>query len=166
MKLIPLTQGKFAQVDDEDFEYLNQFKWCAERRKHTYYAYRYCVKNGKQTNVRMHSDIMKTPKGMVIDHINKNGLINEKYNLRICTNSENLRNRRGANDNSSSGYIGVSLAKIKSGNKIYEYYFARIYFNKKYKHIGSFKNKKEAVIAYNRAAIEYFGESATLNTEI
>ena len=56
MKQIPLTQGKFALVDDEDFEYLNQFKWCALKRPHTFYAVRNLPNGkGKQKLIGMHT---------------------------------------------------------------------------------------------------------------
>ena len=48
MKLIQLTKGKFAQVEDEDYEYLNQWKWSAKVCKNNIYANRTCYKDKKQ----------------------------------------------------------------------------------------------------------------------
>ena len=85
MKEIILTQGQVALVDDEDFEYLNQWKWCAIKSRKTYYTTRTIYIPCKMT-VIMHRIIMNTPLDMTVDHIDHNGLNNQKYNLRICTN--------------------------------------------------------------------------------
>ena len=87
MKEIKLTQDKVALVDDEDYKWLNEFKWyCAAG-----YAARNSPKiNGKQSiNIFMHREINNTPKGMDTDHISHNRLDNRKVNLRTCTCSEN-----------------------------------------------------------------------------
>ncbi len=94
MKLIPLTQGKFAQVDDEDYDYLNQWKWYTTKNHKTFYAARHIRINGKQKLIYMHRVIMNIIKGYKTDHIDHNGLNNQKYNLRICTCQENNRNRK------------------------------------------------------------------------
>ena len=93
MKQIPLTQGKFALIDDEDFEALNKWSWKLSTNG---YAIR-CPSNGKTekgrykyTTVRMHRVIMKPPHGFVIDHINANRLDNRRSNLRIVTQQENV----------------------------------------------------------------------------
>lgn len=93
MKQIPLTQGKFALVDDEDFEQLNKWSWKLSTNG---YAIR-CPSNGKNENggykyttVRMHRVVMKTPRHLEADHINANRLDNRKSNLRNITKRENL----------------------------------------------------------------------------
>ena len=86
MKYIPLTQGKFAIVDDDMYEYLNQWKWCLRKKsERSFYAGRNDWENKKNHIVTMQQLIMNPPKGMVIDHINGNGLDNRRCNLRICT---------------------------------------------------------------------------------
>ena len=155
MKEIKLTQDKIALVDDEDFEYLNQFKWYAGKSINTFYA---CRRLGK-TEIRMHREIMKTQLenniGKLIDHKDGNGLNNQKNNLRTCTISENNKNRHTINN--SSGYLGVSLSKRRKK------WLAQIKNNKKVIYLGYFKDKKDAAKAYNEAAIKYHGEFASPN---
>lgn len=91
MKKIKLTQGKCALVDDEDYERVNQFKWTAEKcsKSENYYA------RNRTINTKMHRLIMGIGKSsLVVDHINHKTLDNRKQNLRVCTQAENLRNRK------------------------------------------------------------------------
>jgi len=156
MKEIKLTQDKIALVDDDDFEYLNQFKWCANKLRNTFYA----IRTLKKTKISMHREIMKTQLenniGKIIDHIDGYGLNNQKYNLRTCTSAENSRNRHFVNN--SSGYLGVFKIKSKK-----EKWKAQIVVNKKSIYLGIFKDKKDAAKAYNEAAIKYHGEFARPN---
>lgn len=92
MKLIPLSQGQFAQVDDEDFDWLNQWKWCADYNHGAYYARRTWFLNGKCYHVAMHREIMKTPKGIEVDHADLDGLNNQEYNIRNCNHGQNMAN--------------------------------------------------------------------------
>jgi len=83
MKLIPLTQGKFAQVDDEDFEYLNQWKWFALKDAQTFYAARGIYLKG---NILMHRQLLGLTNSEVKgEHKDRNGLNNQKENLRVAT---------------------------------------------------------------------------------
>lgn len=157
-KEIPLTQGKVALVDIEDYDYLNQFKWYAQKCKNNlFYVVRNIKKDGKQIKLCMHREIMKTPKGMHTDHINGNGLDNRRNNLRICNSSKNQRNS-GKHKNNTSGYKGVFWHN--RGKK----WQASIGLNSKLKHLGLYSTKEEAAIAYNEAAKKYFGGFARLNT--
>ena len=152
-KEIKLTQGKVAIVDDADFEYLNQFKWYANNN----YAVRcFTVSKNKVNRILMHREIMKISKGLIIDHIDRNGLNNQKNNLRICTNSQNLMNRC-KNINNTSGFKGVVY------NKLDKKYRAKIYFNSKCISLGCYIDPKDAAKAYNEAALKYHGEFANLN---
>jgi len=90
-RFIPLTQGRFAIVDPDDYDWLNQYKWYAAKCRTTFYAYR----SKTRTTVNMHREIMCAPKGMICDHKNHNGLDNRKSNLRLCTNRQNQKARRG-----------------------------------------------------------------------
>jgi hypothetical protein len=94
MKEISLTQGLFTQVDDENYDFLNQWRWHARVHKYTSYAARSITKNGKETVIHMHRLIMDTPNNLEVDHINFNGLDNRKSNLRNVTHSENILNCR------------------------------------------------------------------------
>jgi len=105
---IPLTQDKFAIVDDEDFEWVNCHNWCLEKGKGKEYAQR---KIGRVKTVKMHREIMCVLSGLEVDHINGNGLDNRKVNLRLCTHGENAMNR-GPNKNSRSPYKGVHFFRI------------------------------------------------------
>jgi ribosomal 50S subunit-recycling heat shock protein len=152
MKEIQLTQGKVALVDDEDYEYLNQWKWHIHNSRGYYYAARN-INGGK---LFMHRAIIKPTKDVFIDHVNRLTLDNTKINLRICTKAENCRNRKISTLN-TSGYKGV--AYIKNLNK----YRATIRFNNKQMHLGYYIIPIDAARAYNEAAIKFHGEFANLN---
>ena len=157
MKYIELTQGYRAIVDDEDFEYLNQWKWCYSNGWAMRGVY---IGTGRKDNrsykIYMHNLIVKPSEGMIIDHISRDGLDNRRLNLRECTWKENTRNRSIGKAN-TTGYKGV--VKVKDENK----WRARITVNGKQIQLGYFKDKKEAAKTYNEAAKEHFGEFACLN---
>jgi hypothetical protein len=94
MKEIQLTKGKVTIVDDEDFEYLNQWKWSAVVKSNTIYAKRGQVINGKFYIIPMHRSILNPTIGLEVDHINRNGLDNRRNNLRCVSHAENCRNRK------------------------------------------------------------------------
>jgi len=99
MKEIELTQGQVAIVDDEDFEYLSQWKWRASWHENnkSFYAARADRSTGKYKTIYMHRLIMQTESGLECDHIFHNTLDNRKSVLRNVTRSENQRNNRRAN---------------------------------------------------------------------
>ncbi len=160
-KLIPLTQGKFAIVDAEDYDELSQYKWYAKKGNSTYYAGRgvRVYKNGKYVGVRqilMHRVMTKAPKGMLVDHRNHNGLDNRRENMRVCTREQNSHNQlpyRGT----SCRYKGVTKHK-RDG--VFE---VNIRYNGKLNYIGRFKDADDAAKAYDKKAKELFGEFAYLN---
>ena len=157
MKEIQLTQGKVALVDDEDFEYLNQFKWCILNGRNKLYATRNLSINKKFVkSILMHRIIMNTDKDLVVDHLNGNTLDNRKCNLRNCTHGENLRNQKISIKN-TSGYKGVSWSIEKKK------WFTQIQLKNKKIFIGYFVNSIDAAKAYNEAAIKFYGEFANLN---
>ena len=158
MKKIPLSQGKFALVDDEDFEELNKYKWTAYGARDTFYAYRNPSINNGRKSIFMHRQIMNTPEGMQTDHADRNGINNQRKNLRIVTNSQNQMNKKRQSNN-SSGFMGVDF---HSGTKKYR---ARINKKGKQIHLGIFNTAKEAAHAYDAAARKYHGEFATTNFE-
>ena len=151
MKEIQLTKGKVALVDDEDFEYLNQWKW---RCLNGYAKRNDPIGNGKYKDVAMQNQIMKPPPGFVVDHADNNKLNNQKSNLRICTYSQNLANRKIFSTN-TTGYKGVSIDKKCKHRK----WYAQI----KCKVIGYFDNPIDAARAYDAKALEMYGDFARLN---
>ena len=159
MKEIKLTQNKIALVDDEDYEYLSQFKWRVTFNKTSYYAVRWANRRKKdQKLISMHRDIMNTPSNLEIDHIDHDTLNNQKSNLRNCTHLQNKRNTI-KRENKTSKYLGVHLVKFKNTAS----YRACIYIMKRRIDLGYFKDEKLAAMAYDKKARELFGEFANLN---
>lgn len=158
MKTIILTKGKFATVDDEDYNFLNQWKWHYQNAGYACRAEWIGIINGieKSKCILMHRIILNTPSDKHTDHINGNRLDNRRCNLRICNRKENQRNQL-KQKNTSSKYKGVYWDKTK--NK----WFAGIKINRKTKYLGRWKNEEQAAWAYNKAAKKYFGEFAKLN---
>jgi len=156
MKKIPLTQGKFALVDDEDYEWLNQWGWFASQSRKEYYAVRTDYSNGGKKNIKMHRVILGlTGPKQQGDHINGITLDNRRGNLRAVTNQQNSWNQKPTKG--SSKFKGVSWKKeakkwvvqlMVSGKKI---------------HIGYFNCEIEAAHVYDQAAIKYYGEFKNLN---
>ena len=155
---IPLTQGKYAIVDPEDYERIAKYKWFAIRFERGYYAVRTAKDSkGRQRNVRMHREIMGEPKGKIIDHINHNGLDNRKANLRVVTRQQNTWNKRKQRGGCSSKYKGVTWLK-RSGK-----WQVRITYNGKSIFIGYFEDQVDAAKAYDAKAAELYGDYAALN---
>jgi len=160
MKEIKLTQGKFAVVDDNIYEELNQYKWHVSKNYNTFYAVRNEGKFPHQKKIRMHRLIMGvTDEKIQIDHKYGNGLDNRKENLRICTSAENQRNKKPQIGRTSK-FKGVYFSKPK--NK----WRARIGINSKLTHLGYFTNEVEAAKTYDKAAKIHFKEFANLNFKI
>jgi len=159
MKEIKLTKGQTALVDDEDYEYLNQWKWYANKAGRNYYAERIICKP-KRINLKMHRLLMKTPKGFQVDHIDHNGLNNQKNNLRNCSFAQNQMNKIMSKN---SKYLGLSHFTCNYKGKEYFYIKATIMVNRKKIHLGCFKTDEEAAYAFDKAAVKYRGEFANLN---
>lgn len=155
MKLIPLTKGMFAKVDDADFDKVNCCKWGAQRGKRTWYAQR----NSQIYKLYlMHRLILEiTDSSISVDHINGDGTDNQRSNLRIVTNTQNQHNAR-KRLGCTSVYKGVSSA-IANGYQ----WSAKIRIEKRLDHIGYFANEADAAQAYNNRAFLQFGEYARLN---
>lgn len=146
MKEINLTQGRFALVDDEDFELLNKWKW--------HYSSRYARRNMFLQKRPMHYEILEKRAGYVVDHINGNTLDNRRENLRYCLQSENIKNTKVRKDN-TSGYKGVRFEHGK--------YRAVIHANNQKMHLGMFDTPEDAARAYDKAAKRHHGEYARTN---
>ena len=159
MKTIPLTHGKVALVDSQDYNWLSQFKWRAQKsgkRSDSFYAVRNMTIEKRRTTIQMHRQIMDPPHGLEIDHKNNNGLDNRRCNLRFCTRSQNMANSRGHRRRRSS-FKGVSF------HKEYKKWRAIITQNKKNQHLGFFRSQVRAAKAYDDKAKELFGQFARPN---
>jgi len=157
MKKIKLTQDKYALVDNDDFEFLNQWKWYATKQGNTFYAHRDSRnrKRNKGNIVSMHREIMNNPNNKLVDHIDGNGLNNQRKNLRFCTKSENGMNQK-IHKNSTSKLKGVTFDKSR------QKYLAQINVNKRKIFIGRFINKEDAYKAYCEACKKYHREFANI----
>ena len=153
MKLVPLTRGQFAIVDDADFDTLIEFKWYAQWNESTKSFY--AARASYRRQVRMHRVIMGLGHGRrrPVDHINRNTLDNRRENLRICTPTQNCANSVRSKRN-STGYKGVTF------NKQQGRYVARVRINCKSKFLGYFSDPKLAHEAYVKAATKLFGKFA------
>ncbi len=159
MKKISLTQGKFALVDDSDYENIAKFRWQAIKQGYNYYAARTSKTiNGKRNTIRMHMVIMKTQKGMETDHIDGDGLNNQKKNLRVGSKSDNQHNRTKYRTN-TSGFKGVTLDKYKSKVS----FRAQIVVSGKKIYLGLFKTAEDAYKAYCVACVKHHGNFHNLN---
>lgn len=157
MKEIPLTQGKFTTVSDEDYDWLNQWKWCAVKGHNTFYAMRANNSSGMRSGLKMHRLILGlTDPKISVDHIDGNGLNNQRNNLRACTHQQNSMNRQ-ATKNGASKFKGVSWFSET------QKWVASLRHNKKYYHLGYFDNEIDAAKAYNDKAIEMHGDFARIN---
>lgn len=150
-RAIPLTQGKWAIVDAEDFELVSKFKW---RSSGGVYGYvRTSVTSSipnEQDTILMHRLIMRAPSHLKVDHKNHDPLDNRKSNLRLCTPSQNFGNA-GKRKNSKQPYKGIE----PWGNKWRAKILAR--------HIGLFSTPEDAARAYDTEAIARWGEFAKPN---
>jgi len=162
MREIPLTQGKVALVDDEDYDMLIKWKWYAHRNRYTFYAARHTYIDGKvrpdKPIIRMHREILGLAVGdkRQADHKDQNGLHNWRGNLRIASPQANRLNQKLRVDN-TSGYRGTYW------HKRHRRWCCTVSINKKQTTIGYFHDKISAAKAYDRAAIKYYGENAILN---
>lgn len=147
MKRIPLNHGFYALVDDADFAELSKYSWHYKQG----YAVRtenYYKEDGNRScrTIRMHRELLNTPPGYDTDHANCDKLDNRRANLRVATRQQNAANQRA-----TSGYKGVYKQ------------FGRWKVMLARKYIGLFKTDVEAARAYNKAALERYGEFARLN---
>ena len=160
MKTIPLYKGRrlppslsgyFALVDDDSYDYLISFSpWFLTVAKPGYY---YVAKRFGREVIRMQDLVIGHDKGEIVDHVDHNGLNNQKSNLRLATNTQNAMNCRIRSDN-TTGYKGVCFHP-STGR-----YRARIKVNGAYVSLGLFDKLEDAGQAYSDAAKLYFGSFA------
>lgn len=157
MKTIKLAKGQQALVDDADYDWLSQFHWTPYFDGYNWYA----NTSIKHRSIGMHRLLMAVQDGKSrVDHKDHNGLNNQRENLRVCThrqNSQNMGLRRKLN---RSGYKGVSWKpRIRK-------WVAQINVNGHVMHLGCFKDKRDAALAYDSSAIQHFGEFAATNDKL
>lgn len=158
MKIINLTNGHEAMVDDDDFNKYCKNRWFAKvSRGNIVYAVR-DVKIGvnKWKRIYLHREIAGTPIGLFTDHINHNSLDCRKSNLRICSIAENCKNRNPLKTWAKSRSLGVHWDKSRMKWK------AGIQVNGKYKHAGRYDNIDKARLAAIAVRNRYFGEFSPL----
>lgn len=154
MKAIALTQGYEAMVDDDDYPSLVEYNWSARVRSHTVYAQRAALLAEPGDIVLMHRQLLGAPSGILVDHADGNGINNCRYNIRVCSDSQNLQNRRRLRT-SSAPYKGIYYEGPS--------WVARITLESRTTTLGRFRSAVEAAIAYNSAAKRVFGAFARLN---
>lgn len=153
---IPLTQGYYALVDEDDATWLSQWNW--------YYWDGYARRNGEwhpvedgrlaRDPILMHRSILQLPDQMDVDHANGDGLDNRRLNIRPATRAQNMHNRGSV---SGSEYKGVHWHKRRGK------WAAAISVNGTRYHLGYFHSDVEAALSYDEAAVEHHGEFAHLN---
>jgi len=165
---------EYTIVDDEDYdkvvEHLRRYRKDGSLRKGSGKWYlnaptgrKYAMDGSRYKSV--HRFVMGNPKDMDIDHIDGNALDNRKENLRICTRSQNCCNKKVRRD-SGTGVKGVYKLKRENCKKPFCAYINNPKFkfpNNRHIHLGYYKTIEEAALAYNKKAIEMYGEFAVLN---
>ncbi len=155
---IYLGEGKYTIVDPQDFYRLNIFRWCAVKQKSLFHAVRLINGSNDITKIlSLHTEIMNPPKGLVVDHRNRDGLDNRRDNLRFATYSQNRCNTDRSKAGCSSQYRGVHWYKKGKCWK------ASIQFEGKWMWLGRFDSEIDAARAYDEAAKKYHREFTRLN---
>jgi hypothetical protein len=143
---LPLTQGKYAIVDDDDYEYLSRWSWHVS-------GWGYAQRTESKKAVLMHKQLMGTP-NQVVDHVNRDILDNRRSNLRLATKQQNGANAKLSKRN-KSGFKGVWY---NASRKKWEAYIRP---NGKKLHLGRYSTAEEAAGAYKKAATLHFGDFAS-----
>jgi len=157
---IPLTQGKFTIIDDEDYDKIKELKFYVVKQKSGVCYARYTIKNSGNKKGILHRIILNVQKDQFCDHINGDGLDNRRCNLRIATKVQNAINSHKYITGVNSKYKGVSWDK-----KMYKW-VSRIKINNKQTYLGAFSDEIQAAKMYDLIAIKTFGEYARLNFDV
>jgi len=158
MKKIYLSQGKFTLVDNKDYSWLSKHKWTYKKG----YATRAIGGRKNQKLLYMHREILDTPVDLFTDHKDKNGLNNQRNNLRIVDKSQNMINSKISSRNTSGTKgvcIYISISKHRGKVYKYKYWRAQLTIYGKNIYIGNFKTKKMAIKKRKEAERKYWNES-------
>lgn len=162
MKLLTLTKGYQTKVDDADYAWLSQWSWYASIG-HTGLVYAKRRKRNYQFQsswiVSMQNEILGLDRRAIADHEDNDTLNNQRVNLRPCSQSMNLANKR-LGSNNTSGFKGISLDK-RVGR-----WAAYVTSQGKRTFLGMHDQAIEAARTYDRHAIKAFGEFALTNFPI
>lgn len=162
MRMLVLTQGMTAMVDDDDWKRVSRIQWYPLSQNSATYAQGVdkTASKGKQ-RVYLHRVILNAPSDMQVDHINHNGLDCRKENLRLCTHQQNHWNSlRKRTKQQTIAYKGVFK---DSRNGYTNIWVANITIHGKQRTLGHYRTDIAAGLAYDRAAREVFGEFAHPN---
>lgn len=155
MKTIPLTQGLVGIVDDADFERVSAYKWHAHKADKNFYPRHMFLRSGVRVWERLHTFLM--PEAVSVDHIDGNGLNNQRHNLRPATSQQNRWGFRRRTSKSSSKFRGVYWSKKRAK------WVSQLTLDYKNLYLGIFENEEDAARAYDAAARRHFGEFASPN---
>jgi hypothetical protein len=161
---IKLTQGKYALIDESDAEKVNTLKWCLfVGNGGSMYATAYIRGTGYKNRkmILMHRFILGAKPWQVTDHINHNGLDNRRANIRLCSRTENMRNKIKQTNNPGR-YKGVWWETAR-GKWQASICIGKIGGKKTRVYLGRYDLAKDAAKAYDNAAKKYFGEFAYVN---
>lgn len=153
MKLIPLSKGLFAKIDDADYSLVAKFAWWSTTSPHSKTNYAEGFISSRKKKIKMHHLITGERR---VDHRNGDGLDNQRSNLRPCTHAQNMKNRR-PRSGTKAGFKGVYYSK---GSRKW---VAEIVSDGQWHYLGLHLTPRQAALAYNEAAIKYHGEFARLN---
>jgi hypothetical protein len=168
---VPLTQGKVAIIDAEDAPRVLSLKWYAMKCGDNRYYARTAIRTGsrkrnKYVAILLHRLILSAPPGVDVDHKDGNGLNCRRENLRLANRYQNAQKSKIHSDN-TSGFKGVHNGGFFWSQtfpmKMCPWWRASITVNGRVIPLGCFKTKEAAAVAYDRAAIHYFGEFARIN---
>ncbi len=156
---IRMAQPRYAKVAPGDYKGLRGYEWFAQKGKGCFYAVRRArgTKGNKLATIYMHHELIDVADGLLIDHVNQDSMDNRRANLRGATRAQNVRNRKKFPKSSSSKYKGVYRRKKTCKWEV------KITFERKKIYLGTFCDEIEAAKAYDRAAIKYHAEFASLN---
>ena len=157
VRRVPLSRGRFALVDAEDFRRVMKKKWSLQHSEsgHLYAHTTYRKANGRWSKLLLHRFILHAPAGVLVDHKNRDGLDCSRANLRFATYSQNAGN--SVSSRGSSRFKGVSWARRDC------VWAAHIRVANRPVWLGCFSSEHEAALAYDAAARQHFGEFARTN---